>query len=245
MDDGFAERRLKTLQETVIRCQKCERILYYLREVEERRPRRYWNWSYWSKPLPSFGDPRAKVLIIGLAPSAHGGNRTGRLFTGDRSGEWLFEALHRFGFANRPASERRDDDFQLKNCYLTATVRCAPPENKPTSEEIEACRPYLLKEFDLLKNVRVIVSLGRVAYVQTLTCLRLKGARFPSFPFGHGKIFHIQKAWHESSFPEPQRMTVIATYHPSQQNTFTRRLTRPMFYHIFEIVCNELKSQGL
>lgn len=131
--------------------------------MEERRPQRYWNLTYWSKPLPSFGDPRAKVLIIGLAPSAHGGNRTGRLFIGDRSGEWLFEALHRLGFANRPASERRDDDFRLKNCYLTATVRCAPPENKPTSEEIEACRPFLLKEFDLLKNVRVIVSLGRVA----------------------------------------------------------------------------------
>ncbi len=230
------EEKLKKLQERIIRCRKCPRLVNYLREVKDRRPSRYRQWSYWSKPLPSFGDPKARVLIIGLAPAANGGNRTGRMFTGDRSGEWLFEALHRFGFANHPNSTRRDDDFELKDCYITATIRCAPPENKPLLEEIENCRPYLLKELDLLKNIRVIVSLGQIAFTQTLKLLRMKGYEVPSLAFGHGNKYVLRT-------PNSLLRTIslITTYHPSQQNTLTGKLTRPMFYKIFKMVHSELR----
>src|SRR4030042_5613589 len=163
MDRMDSEGKLKKLQEKIIRGRKCPRLVNYLKEVQDRRPRRYREWSYWSKPLPSFGDPGARVLIVGLAPAANGGNRTGRMFTGDRSGEWLFNALHQFGFANQPNSIRRDDGFKLDDCYITATIRCAPPKNKPLPEELENCRPYFLKELDLLKKVQVIVPLGQIA----------------------------------------------------------------------------------
>src|SRR4030066_1805342 len=186
-------RELEKLQEKVIHCRKCPRLVAYLQEVSDHRPKRFRDWDYWSKPLPSFGDPDPRLLIIGLAPAANGGNRTGRMFTGDRSGEWLFEALHRFGFANQPNSARRDDDFALKDCYITATIRCAPPENKPLPEEIENCRPYLLKELDLLRNVKVVVPLGQIAFTQTLKSLRIKGYKVPSLSFGHGKSYQISK----------------------------------------------------
>ena len=188
-----SEGKLKILQGKIIRCRECPRLVNYLKEVQEHRPRRFRDWSYWSKPLPSFGDLNARVLIIGLAPAANGGNRTGRMFTGDRSGEWLFEALHRFGFANRPNSVRRDDDFALIDCYITATIRCAPPENKPLPEEIENCRPYFLQELDLLKNVKVIVPLGQIAFTKTLRSLRLKGFDVPPLPFSHGKSYWIPR----------------------------------------------------
>ena len=156
------------------------------------------------------------------------------MFTGDRSGEWLFGALHRFGYANQPSSLRRDDEFSLKDCYITATIRCAPPGNKPLPEEIENCRPYFLKEFDLLKNIKVIVPLGQIAFAQTLRSLRLKGLDIPTLAFGHGKVY-----------PLPGGKTLITTYHPSQQNTQTGKLTRPMFHRIFEMikekVCSSLK----
>ncbi len=241
---GFQE-KIQRLQERIIRCQKCPRLVDYLKEVEEHRPRRYRDWTYWSKPLPSFGDPDARVLIVGLAPAANGGNRTGRMFTGDRSGEWLFEALHRFGFANHPHSARRDDDFALKDCYITATIRCAPPDNKPLPEEIENCRPYLLKELDLLKSVQVIIPLGQLAFTQTLKSLRLKGCEVPSLSFGHGKVYSISKPRPPDSLPqfclgELRTVTLITTYHPSQQNTLTGKLTRPMFHRIFRKVCSEL-----
>lgn len=204
----------------------------YLEKLAEHKPKRFRGWNYWSKPLPSFGDPNARVLIIGLAPAANGGNRTGRMFTGDRSGEWLFEALHRFGFANQPNSITRDDDFALKDCYITATVRCAPPDNKPLPEEIENCRPYIMKELDLLKNVKVIVPLGQIAFTQTLKSLRLKGYEVPPLAFGHGKIFPLRT-------PNAEFQTIITTYHPSQQNTLTGKLTRPMFHKIFRMVYSE------
>ena len=220
-----SERELEKLQNRVIRCRKCPRLVAYLKEVSERRPKRFRDWEYWEKPLPSFGDPNGRVLIVGLAPAANGGNRTGRMFTGDRSGEWLFGALHHFGFANQPNSSHRDDDFALKDCYITATIRCAPPGNKPLPEEIENCRPYFLEELDLLRNVKIILPLGQIAHTQTLKSLKLKGTDVPPLSFGHGKVY-----------PLSDGKTIITTYHPSQQNTQTGKLTRPMFFQIFETI---------
>jgi uracil-DNA glycosylase family 4 len=220
---------LKNLQEVLIRCRKCPRLVAYLGEVSRNKPKRFRDWDYWGKPLPSFGDPNAQLLIIGLAPAANGGNRTGRMFTGDRSGEWLFGTLHRFGFANRPNSSRLDDGFALKDCYITATIRCAPPKNKPLPEEIENCRPYFLKELDLLRNMNVLVPLGQIAFVQTLKALRLRGLDIPSLKFGHGRVY-----------PLPNGQTLITTYHPSQQNTQTGKLTKPMFHKIFRMARERL-----
>ena len=225
------KRELEKLQTKIVHCRKCPRLVAYLKDISERRPKRFREWEYWAKPLPSFGDPGARVLIVGLAPAANGGNRTGRMFTGDRSGEWLFGALHQFGFANHPNSLRQDDDFALKDCYITATIRCAPPDNKPLPEEIANCRPYLLTELDLLENVKVIVPLGQIAFAQTLRSLRMKGIEIPSLAFGHGKVYTLSNG-----------RTLITTYHPSQQNTQTGRLTKPMFHQIFEMIKEKVKS---
>ena len=224
---------LRNLQNLVIQCQKCPRLVTYLKEVPIHKPKRYRDWDYWSKPLPSFGDPDARILIVGLAPAAQGGNRTGRMFTGDRSGEWLFNALYKFTFANRPNSLRRDDGFKLSDCYITATIRCAPPQNKPLPEEIEDCRPYFLKELDLLKNVKVFIPLGQIAFTQTLKSLRLKDFEIPPLSFGHGKVY-----------PLPNGQTIITTYHPSQQNTQTGKLTRPMFHRIFRMAKRKLEDKS-
>jgi uracil-DNA glycosylase family 4 len=226
---------LEKLQRMVIRCRKCPRLFAYLREVSNRKPKRYRDWDYWSKPLPSFGDPKARLLIVGLAPAANGGNRTGRMFTGDRSGEWLFGALYQFGFANQPNSSQKDDGFALSDCYITATIRCAPPKNKPLPEEIENCRPYFLKELDLLRNVKVIIPLGQIAFTQTLKSLRLKGYDIPPLSFGHGKVYFLRT-------PNSELRTLITTYHPSQQNTQTGRLTKPMFHLIFKMVQEAVRS---
>jgi uracil-DNA glycosylase family 4 len=234
-------RKLENLQKAVIQCRRCPRLVAYLREVSKNKPKRFRDWDYWGKPLPSFGDPNGRVLIIGLAPAANGGNRTGRMFTGDRSGEWLFGALHRFGFANRPNSLRRDDDFALNDCYITATIRCAPPDNKPLPEEIENCRPYLLKELDLLENVKVMVALGQIAFTQTLKSLRLKGFEIPPLPFGHGKIYSLRTPNGSTEPAEVSQLrTLITSYHPSQQNTLTGRLTKPMFHKIFRMAKERL-----
>lgn len=236
---------LEKLQNIVIRCRKCPRLMAYLQEVSKNKPRRYRDRDYWAKPLPSFGDPNARVLIVGLAPAAHGGNRTGRMFTGDRSGEWLFGALYKFGFANQPNSTRCDDGFALNDCYITATIHCAPPKNKPLPDEIKNCRPYFLEEFDLLKNVKVLVPLGQIAFNQTLKSLKLKGYKIPSLSFGHGKVYHLSKNTNLVTsvrngfkpFPaELRTITMITTYHPSQQNTQTGKLTEPMFHQIFKMV---------
>ena len=223
---------LEKLQDTVIHCKKCPRLAAYLQEVSNRKPKRYRDWDYWAKPLPSFGDPEARLLIVGLAPAANGGNRTGRMFTGDRSGEWLFDALYQFGFANQPNSSHRDDGFALSDCYITATIRCAPPKNKPLPEEIENCRPYFLKELDLLDEVKVIVPLGQIAFTQTLKSLRLKGYDVPPLSFGHGRVYVGSGL---KPFP-----TLITSYHPSQQNTQTGKLTKPMFHKIFKMAQREL-----
>ena len=227
------KRKLEELQDIVVRCRKCPRLVAYLEEVSDHIPRRYRDWDYWSKPLPSFGDSDAQVLIVGLAPAAQGGNRTGRMFTGDRSGEWLFNALYTFGLANQPNSLRRDDDFKLNSCYITATIRCAPPKNKPLPEEIENCRPYFLKELDLLKNIKVIVPLGQIALSHTVKSLRQMGLDIPALAFGHGKVY-----------PLPNGQTIMTTYHPSQQNTQTGKLTRPMFHRIFKMVKKKIEDKG-
>ena len=232
---------LENLQNIVIQCRKCPRLVAYLKEVSLHKPKRYRDWDYWSKPLPSFGDPDARFLIVGLAPAAQGGNRTGRMFTGDRSGEWLFNALYQFGFANQPNSLRRDDGFELEDCYITATIRCAPPKNKPLPKEIENCRPYFLKELDLLKNIRVIVPLGQIAFAQTLKSLRVKGLEVPPLSFGHGKLYRLSLRTQHS---ELRTITLITTYHPSQQNTQTGKLTRPMFHRVFKMVKKKIEDKG-
>lgn len=226
------ETGLEKLQKTVIRCRRCPRLVSYLKEIENHKPRRYKDWDYWSRPLPSFGDPGSRLLIVGLAPAAQGGNRTGRMFTGDRSGEWLFGALYHFGFANQPYSSRRDDGFTLKDCYITATLRCAPPQNRPLPEEIVNCRPYILEELGLLRKLKIIVPLGQIAFSQTLKSLRQRGLTIPPLPFGHGLMYPLQNG---------QR--IITTYHPSQQNTQTGKLTEAMFHRIFEMVRADLEEK--
>ncbi len=232
------KKELEDLQKTVIGCRKCPRLFSYLGYVSENKPKRYRDWDYWAKPLPSFGDPEARVLIVGLAPAANGGTRTGRMFTGDRSGEWLFNALHKFGFANQPNSDRREDGFALRDCYITATIRCAPPKNKPLPIEIGNCRPYFLMELDLLEDIEVLVPLGQIGFTQTLKSLRLKGYEMPPLAFGHGRTYVLS--------PPNSRLrtvTLIVTYHPSQQNTQTGKLTRPMFDKIFEMVQKKLGNR--
>jgi len=212
------------LKEEIIVCVRCPRLVPYRKEVAERRPPRFRDWMYWARPLPGIGDPQASLLILGLAPAAHGGNRTGRMFTGDRSGDWLFRTLYQFGFANQARSEHREDGLALQDAYLTATIRCAPPQNKPLPSEIRACRPYLLRELHLLSSVKVLVALGRIAFDVALHALQEAFAVSvsPKPGFGHGRVFSL-----------PKGLTLIASYHPSQQNTQTGRLTQTMFDEVF------------
>jgi len=188
-------------------------------------PRRYVGQHYWAKPLPGFGDPRARLLLVGLAPAAHGGNRTGRMFTGDRSGDWLFDALHHASFASQPTSTHAGDGLELNDAYITAAIRCAPPDNKPTPTEIAACEPYLLRELRLLSRVRVVVGLGRIGWQAYLNARRALGAPplRPVPKFGHGALARFDDG-----------IALIASYHPSQQNTFTGKLTRPMLRGVFQ-----------
>ena len=187
------------------------------------------DWTYWGKPLPGFGDPAARLLILGLAPAAHGGNRTGRMFTGDGSARFLMAELYKFGFANQPSSTSMGDGLRLEDAYMTAVVRCAPPKNKPLPEEIENCRPYLLRELELLEDLKIIVPLGQIAFAQTLKSLRRKGFEVPPLAFGHGKLYRL-----------PTDQILVSTYHPSQQNTQTGKLTHRMFDHIFGLVGRNL-----
>jgi uracil-DNA glycosylase len=217
---------LRVLNQEVIECRRCPCLVQYRENIGRVQKRAYRGQEYWSRPLPGFGDPAARLLIVGLAPAAHGGNRTGRMFTGDRSGDFLYRALWETGFANQPQSVSRDDGLLLRDAYITAPVRCAPPENKPTREEILACRPYLVRELALLKNVCVVVVLGGIALDAYLSVLQDAGLikSRAAFRFAHGVCFKSH----------PRGPLVLASYHPSQQNTSTKRLTAAMLCEIFE-----------
>jgi len=214
---------LARLQREIIACRKCPRLVTYRERIAREKKPRYREWTYWGKPVPGFGDPKARVLIVGLAPAAHGANRTGRMFTGDQSGDFLYRTLYRFGFANRPTARHRDDSLTLSDLYITAAVRCAPPENKPMKAELVNCHPYLLRELELLKNVRIVVALGRIAFEACLKACQERGMSLPRPRprFRHGKVYLLD------------RLILIASYHPSRQNTQTGRLTQKMFDAIF------------
>jgi uracil-DNA glycosylase family 4 len=214
---------LEKLDRVVSSCTACPRLVAWRNEVASEPPRRYRGEEYWARPVPGFGDPGARLLIVGLAPAAHGGNRTGRVFTGDRSGDWLFAALHRTGFANQPTSVSRDDGLRLIGAYVAAVVRCAPPANRPTPAERDTCLPYLVRELELLGRVRAIVALGAFAWDGALRALAAAGqpAPRPKPRFGHGAEAGIGP------------YTMIGTYHPSQQNTFTGKLTEEMLDAVF------------
>jgi uracil-DNA glycosylase len=209
---------LAVLSEDIIRCRRCPRLVEWREHVAANPPRRYQGQEYWGRPLPGFGDPAARVVVLGLAPAAHGGNRTGRVFTGDRSGDWLYAALHRAGFANQAHSVGRDDGLELRDAYITAVNRCPPPANKPTPAERDNCLPYLARELGLLENARVIVALGSYAWDGALRALRAIGEAIPRPKprFAHGAEERVGA------------ITLLGCYHPSQQNTFTGKLTEPM-----------------
>ena len=224
---------LKKLCGDVIACERCPRLVKYRAEIARTKRRAYRDWEYWGKPVPGFGDPCARLLIIGLAPAAHGGNRTGRVFTGDSSGDLLFHTLFETGFASQPYSISRDDGMELKDAYITATVRCAPPENKPLPAESRHCREYLEREIALLKDVKVVVALGKIAFDAYLSILQSKGliASRSKYRFGHAARYH---------FPAPLPV-LMASYHPSRQNTQTGRLTSKMFRDVFWLAGKHLK----
>jgi uracil-DNA glycosylase family 4 len=206
----------------------------YRAEVGRVKRRAYRDWNYWAKPVPGFGDPKARLLLVGLAPGAHGANRTGRMFTGDSSGDFLYKVLFATGFASQPTSVSRDDGLKLMDAYISAAVRCAPPDNKPTVEEIRTCRPYMQRELELLENVEVVVALGRLAFDVYLAILRDQGkiARRSGFIFAHD-------AEHRTGQDQP---LLISSYHPSQQNTSTGKLTEAMFRAVFERARRYLKK---
>jgi uracil-DNA glycosylase family 4 len=218
---------LRVLAREVTSCTRCPRLVEWRERSAAEPPRRFQGESYWARPLPGFGDPRARIAIVGLAPAAHGGNRTGRIFTGDRSGDWLFAALHRAGLANQPTSVSADDGLRLRDAYVTAVNRCPPPRNRPTTEERDNCLPYLVRELRLLGRARVIVSLGAFAWAGALLALAELGAELPRPRprFGHGAEVRISS--------EAGEWALLGCFHPSQQNTFTGRLTEPMLDSVF------------
>ena len=218
------EKSLVVLNRHIVECRTCPRLVAHRENVARIKRRQFAEWTYWGRPIPGFGDPKARVLIVGLAPAAHGGNRTGRVFTGDRSGDWLYEALFTAGFANQPTSTDRNDGLTLRDAYVTAVARCAPPDNRPLPEEIAACRPFLGAELALLRELRVVVVLGGIALSGFLAAWGAAGLSLPRPrpAFGHGRECRLD-----------ERITLLMSYHPSQQNTFTGRLTRPMLHAVF------------
>jgi uracil-DNA glycosylase len=237
---------LTILQQKIITCERCPRLIRYCRKVAKEKRRMYRDHEYWGKPVPGFGDPGAELLILGLAPGAHGSNRTGRMFTGDRSGDFLYPALHAVGFASQPESGHRADGLELRGCYITASLRCAPPGNKPRPEELRNCQPYLDRELVLLPRVRAVLALGRIAFdtylrlvsrqamrsegLDSKSAAHQEGAtpkKFPprsSFVFAHGASFILP-----GGLPR-----LFASYHPSQQNTQTGKLTLRMMQNVLE-----------
>ena len=205
------------LNKKIENCTKCPRLSKYIREVAKNKVRRFADQDYYGKPLSGFGDVKGKLLIVGLAPAAHGGNRTGRMFTGDSSGDWLAKVMHQYGFASIPTSESSDDNLVLKNAYITAAVRCAPPQNKPTKEEMNTCFNYLQQEYEILQNIKVILCLGKIAYDATCRLIKVKPEKFC-----HNKLF------------EYDSIKVLTSYHPSKQNTQTGRLTWKEWLAVFQ-----------
>ena len=208
---------LKVLHDDIVSCRACPRLVQWRESVALEKRASFRDEEYWGRAVPGFGDPAASLYVVGLAPAAHGANRTGRMFTGDRSGDWLYRALHRADFANQPTSVNRDDGLQLKGAWVGAAVRCAPPDNKPTPTEKAACQQFLSREFELLENIRVIVCLGSFAYEAIARELQVR----PRPKFAHGQEF-VHGSY-----------TILCSYHPSQQNTFTGKLTEEMFDNIF------------
>jgi len=215
---------LAVLRSEVIACRRCPRLVAYREEVAREKRRAYRDWEYWGKPVPGFGDPKARVVVVGLAPGAHGSNRTGRPFTGDASGNFMYPVLYETGFANQARATDRNDGLVLKDLYITAAVRCAPPDNKPLPQELSNCASYLERELDGLQHARVIVALGRIGFLAALDYLKRRGMleRKNVFLFQHGAKYKM-----------PDGRTLLASYHPSNQNTQTGKLTRAMFVKIF------------
>ena len=224
---------LDHLNAEIIACTKCPRLVEYREHVAHEKRRAFASWEYWGKPVPGFGDPCAKLLILGLAPAAHGGNRTGRVFTGDRSGDFLYDALYRAGFANQPTSTERGDGLELKNAYIVAAVRCAPPANKPLPPELVNCRPYLERELAILRP-RAILALGHIAMAAYLGMLKREGKiqNLARFRFSHGANYKFA-----DGFPR-----LFASYHPSQQNTFTGKLTMAMLVRVLQNIRRFLQT---
>lgn len=210
---------LQFLNERIVSCTRCPRLIQWCRDVAHTKRRMYMDWEYWGKPVPGFGDPEARVLVVGLAPAAHGANRTGRLFTGDDSGNWLYNALYRQGWANQPTATHRGDGMTLTDAYITAAARCAPPQNRPTPEELSNCARYLDAELDLLHELEVVVALGGVAFDRFLRLWKSRGNSLPTPKprFGHNVVYEL-----------PPGLKLVGCYHPSRQNTNTGKLTREM-----------------
>lgn len=230
---------LDDLNDTLLSCRRCPRLVDWREQVARQKRRAYRNWEYWGKPVPGFGDPAARLLVVGLAPGAHGSNRTGRMFTGDASGDFLYPALHRAGFASQPGSISADDGLTLRDLYITAVCRCAPPDNKPAPGEMRNCQPYLLREIELIRP-KIFVALGRIAFD---ALLRLFGLPPAALTFAHGAVFRLESAqpktasWNSTSPSSATQNTdvlntdhwLVASYHPSRQNTQTGRLSAEMF----------------
>jgi len=223
---------LRILKQEVEACRACDRLVHWRERVGVEKKRAYMDWHYWARPVAGFGDTAARLLILGLAPAAHGANRTGRVFTGDRSGDWLFAALYRAGFASQPTSSSMDDGLSLTDAYVTAAVKCAPPDNKPTPDERDNCQGYLLREMRALRNLRAILCLGKFGWDQAIRAIRATGQPIPSpLPrFGHGAVAVIGS------------ISLVGSYHPSQQNTFTGRLTESMLDEALRIARRALES---
>ncbi len=215
---------LAILNQEVINCTRCPRLVAYREQIGREKRRAYRDHDYWARPVPGFGDPHARVLVLGLAPGAHGSNRTGRPFTGDASGKFMYPILHKVGFASQPTAEHRDDGLKLIDCYITAAVRCAPPDNKPLLSELANCAPYLDREVALLKDLKVIVALGKIGFDAYLAHLKRTRVveRTSQYKFGHAAEYKM-----------PNGVTLLASYHPSNQNTATGKLTAKMFEDVF------------
>lgn len=214
---------LATIRRQIITCERCPRLRAYCARIARQKRAAFRDQTYWGRPVPGFGDPRARLLVVGLAPAAHGGNRTGRLFTGDSSGDFLMAAMHRTGFASQPTSRRADDGLKLTDAYITAVVRCAPPDNKPTPKEIDNCQEYLQGELEELTRVKAVVALGRLAFDAYWRLMKDRGIKVTPRPrFAHGLVYAPLGA-----------PALVASYHPSQQNTFTGRLTEAMLVDVF------------